>query len=246
MRAAFVLLALVLLVVAFVAEAPATLLDRRVQEATRGAVRLADARGTVWSGRAMLADAQGRWRVPLAWRAAPAGVLAGRVDVSLVPQAPGEPRGSVAIAEQDLAVSDLDLRLPAAVVESAWQRAPAPRFDGTLLITSPAFRRTGARVDGSLDARWENARVTFAGMALALGTLQAEARPADGATRVKLRNRGGDVALDGELRVQDDAVQLDLHLTPAATLAPPLALLVRSLGAVEADGRVHVTWQAKR
>ena len=50
MRAAFVLLVLVLLVAAFAVEL-AMLLDRRIEQATGGVVRLADARGTVWSGR---------------------------------------------------------------------------------------------------------------------------------------------------------------------------------------------------
>jgi len=246
MRAAFVLLVLVLLVVAFAAQAPATLLDRRVERATGGALRLADATGTVWSGRATLADARGRWRLPLGWRTDPLALLTGRLGVTLVPASVDEPRGVVVVGEQEVAATDLELRLPAGVLESAWPGAPAPRFDGRLIVTSPTLRRVGARVDAAVDARWERARVSFGGLALPLGTVDATARPEAGATRVTLRNRGGDVGIDGEVVVQDDAVRLDGRLTPSPTLAAPLAMIVRSLGAVEADGRVHVTWQARR
>jgi general secretion pathway protein N len=247
MRAAFVLLVLVLLVAAFAVEAPATLLDRRIEQATGGVLRLGDARGTVWSGRGTLADARGRWRLPLGWRSDPVALFTGRLAVTLVPASPDEPRGTVTIGEQELGATDLALRLPAGIIESAWPGNPAPRFDGRLVVTAPSWRRVGARMDGALDARWEDARVSFGGLAVSLGTVDATARPADGAvTRVALRNRGGDVAIDGEAIVQDDGVRLDARLTPAPTLAAPLAMIVRSLGTVEPDGRVHVTWQARR
>src|SRR6478609_12247764 len=124
MRAAFVLLVLVLLVVAFAIEAPATLLDRRIDGASGGVLRLADARGTVWAGRGTLADARGRWRLPLGWRSDPVALLAGRLAVTLVPTAPDEPRGRVTIGEQELGATDLELRLPAGVIESAWPGTP--------------------------------------------------------------------------------------------------------------------------
>lgn len=247
MRAAFVLLVLALLVAAFAVEAPATLLDRRIEQATGGVVRLADARGTVWSGRGTLADARGRWRIPLGWRSDPVALLTGRLAVTLVPASADEPRGVVTVGEQELGASDLAVRLPAGVFESVWAGNPAPRFDGRLVVTTPSWRRIGTRIDGALDARWENARVSLGGLSLALGTVDAAARPADsGATRVALRNRGGDVAIDGEAIVQDDGVRLDARLASAPGLAAPLAMIVRSLGTVEPDGRVHVTWQARR
>jgi general secretion pathway protein N len=246
MRAAFVLLLLVLLVVAFAAQAPATLLDRRIDRATGGALRFADATGTVWSGHATLADAKGRWRLPLGWRTDPLALLGGRMRVMLVPASADEPRGVVVAGEQDLTATDLELRLPAAVIETAWPGPPALRFDGQLVVTSPSLRRVGTRVDGALDARWDGARVSFGGLVLPLGTVDATARPEPGATRVTLRNRGGDVAIEGEVVVQDDGVRLDARLLPSPALAAPLAVIVRSLGVVEADGRVHVTWQARR
>jgi len=247
MRAAFVLLVLVLLVAAFAVEAPATLIDRRVERASGGVLRLADATGTVWSGRGTLADARGRWRLPLGWRADPVALLAGRLAFTLVPASADEPRGVVMLGEQEVGATDLALRLPAAMLESAWPANPVPRFEGRLVVTSPSLRRVGARIEGALDARWEDARISLGGLALALGVVEATARPGDrGVTRVALRNRGGDVAIDGEMTVQDDGVRLDARLAPAPSLAPPLALIVRSLGTVEPDGRVHVAWQARR
>ena len=68
MRAVAVLVALVLLAAALAALAPATLIDARVAARTRDRVRLAEASGTVWSGEGTLADAAGRWRLPVSWR----------------------------------------------------------------------------------------------------------------------------------------------------------------------------------
>jgi len=48
------------------------------------------------------------------------------------------------------------------------------------------------------------------------------------------------------MRVTPQAYALDATLTPASTLAPAVALLVRSLGTPADNGAVHVTWQARR
>jgi hypothetical protein len=246
MRAAFALVALLLIVGALVAQAPATLLDRRLADATRGAVRLADARGTVWSGGADVADAKGRWTVPVAWRVDPLAALKGEIAVTLLPAGPATARGAVVLRESELRATALDVVLPATILESVWTDAPVPRFDGVLHLRAPSWRIADARSEGAADLRWERAGVALAGFALNLGVVDAAARPGDGGTVVTLRNRGGHVAIDGELRVRDDGVRLDARLTPAAGLAAPLALLVRSLGTPDAAGSVRVTWQRRR
>ncbi len=246
MRVAVALLALVFLAVALAALAPATLLDARVAAATRGAVLLADTGGTVWSGTARLADARGRWSVPIAWRTDALALLGGELAVTLLPAEGNGARGEIVLDGQAVRLANLDVAVPAAMLASAWTRGPVPQFGGSIALRAPAFRLKGARSAGALDARWERARLTVLGVTLDLGSVDAQARPAGDATRVALSNQGGEVAISGEVRVRDDGLQLDALLTPAASLPPALALLIRSLGAPAPDGAVRVVWQGRR
>jgi hypothetical protein len=247
MRAAVALLAaLVLLVAAFAALVPATLVDARVAALTRDRVRLAQASGTVWSGEGQLCEAAGRWCIPVAWTLQPAALLRGALDVTLVPRADAPTRGGVVAQDGTLALRDVHLEVPAAAIESAWKRSPVPQFEGNLVLDAPAFRSDGARSDGALDLRWQRARAGLAGTAMDLGTVEAHARGTEGGVTVDLGNHGGDVAITGVFRITPQAYALDATLTPATTLAPALALLVRSLGTPAPDGSVHVTWQGPR
>lgn len=246
MRAAFALCALILLVAAFALLAPARLIDARVAAASNGRVRLAEAEGTVWHGRGVLADAQGRWRVPVAWQADPLPLARGTVALTLLPTVEGGPRG-VVLAEGDaVSLRDLHLELPAAAVESAWTRPPAPRLDGSIVVDAPAFRTDGLQVDGSFDVRWSRARIGLAGIAASLGTVEAHARPAEDGMIVALANTGGDVALHGNLTWRDGRAALDATLAPAPGAPAALSAALRALGPADADGTVHLAWQARR
>jgi len=245
-RAAAVLVALVLLVAAFALLAPATLVDARVAAVTHDRVRLAQARGTVWSGEGQLCDASGRWRIPVAWRVGAASLLRGALDVTLLPRADATARGSLVAHDGTLAVRDLHLELPAAALETAWSRPPVPWFEGELVADAPAFRSDGARSEGGFELRWQRARAGLAGVALDLGVVEAHAKAADGGVSVEIGNRGGELGIAGVFRILQQSYTLDATLTPATSLPPPLAMIVRSLGQAAPDGSVHVTWQGRR
>lgn len=246
MRATLALAALLLLVVAFAALAPATLVDARIAALTRDTLRLADASGTVWSGGGALSDARGRWRLPVSWRLDAAALLRGALRVDLRPTAGGTARGTLGAADNTLELTALHVEVPAAALESAWTRTPVPRFEGVIVADTPSFRTDGMRTDGTLDLRWERARVALLGVALDLGTVEASVRPNAMGTTVALRNRGGDVALRGEARAEGNAFTLDATLTPSPALPQPALLALRALGAGAPDGSVHVKWQGQR
>jgi general secretion pathway protein N len=245
-KASFALAALVLLVAAFALLAPATLLDARIAAMTHDTVRLADASGTVWRGSGTLGDAQGRWRLPLAWRIGVWDALRGALRLELVPDARTRARGVVRAGGDTLAFSTLHLEVPAEAVTSAWTRPPVPRFSGTIVADAPSFRTDGTHVDGALDLRWDRAAVALAGVVVDLGTVEASARPGAGGMTVALRNRGGDVALTGEVRARGNDLALDATLKPAPTFAGPALVALRALGPAAADGSVHVTWHGPR
>ena len=246
MRAGFALLALVLLVVAFAALAPATLVDQRVASATEGRLRLADARGTAWDGSGMLADARGAWRVPIAWRLDAWPLVRGALALRLQPAGTGDPRGSLLAEGNTLRIDGLHLELPAAAIETAWRRPPVPRLGGTIGVDAPAFATDGTRSDGAFDVRWSRATVALGGLRAALGTVEAHGRSGEGGLVVALSSSGGDAVLRGTATVRNGSVAVDATLTPTPALAPAAAAALRALGPAGPDGSVHVTWQARR
>ena len=246
MRAVFALCALVLLVVAFAWLAPASLVDERVASASGGRVRLADAAGTVWHGAGVLTDAQGRWRIPLAWRVDALPLARGALSLTLVPAAGDDPQGALVADSDTLRITGLRVAIPAAALETLWPRPPVPRLDGVLSLDAPAFTTDGRKADGAFDLRWSRASVSFAGLRASLGTVEARAQPAQDALLIALSNQGGDVTLRGNATLRNDSVAVDATLTPLPTLAPAVAAGLRALGPADPDGTVHLAWQKRR
>ena len=72
MKFVAVLMAFAVLLLAAVALfAPATLLDARLNAATGGQLRLADATGSAWNGRGLVTNAQRTWSIPVGWKVDP-------------------------------------------------------------------------------------------------------------------------------------------------------------------------------
>ena len=245
MRAFVASCALILLVAAFALTAPASIVDARVRDATRGRLRLAEASGTVWRGQGVVAEADGRWRVPVAWRVDALALLRGALAIALVPTDTATARGTLAAGDDTLQFTDVHVELPAAAIEAAWSRPPVPRLDGLITVDAPSFRVQGRRTDGGFDLEWSRARIGLAGFGASLGTVAAHARPAPGGTDIALESQGGDVLLRGTATWRDGRAAVDATLTPAATLPPAMATALRALGRAEPDGSVRVSWQGQ-
>ncbi len=109
---------LMLFALALLWQAPATLIDRSLSRATGDALRLAEARGTVWSGQAVVARSlpgAERWRpqMPVEWRFDAARLL----DKSLAWRisSGGVPVAVVGVGTDGFFASDLHLRGPASM-----------------------------------------------------------------------------------------------------------------------------------
>src|SRR4051812_14089741 len=106
-------------VIALVIAAPATLIDAVLRNTGDSRLRLADARGTVWSGSGQLElrDAGGHNGVAksVAWRVLPSSLWRGHlvceVELDHAPK-----RFAVAISLSQVEVADADFELPAAVL----------------------------------------------------------------------------------------------------------------------------------
>ncbi len=243
-RLALVVILLVALAVAVVAFLPASLVDGRLAAMTEGRLRVADAAGTVWSGRGTLADASGTWRIPFRWRIDPLDVLRGKHEVTLLPpdDAAG-PRGVIGVRNNGVDVRDLALEAPASALAAAFPTGVAPTLGGTLGVTSPAMSLAHGEPSGTLDARWTGARIV-AGDAIAdLGTVHLAAKPQGNGLAGTIANDGGNVRVEGTLTYASPTLAMDATLTPAADAPPTIVRLLAALGAQDSAGRTRIVWR---
>jgi hypothetical protein len=227
---------LLLLIAAFVALAPATLVDSLIASASERRFRLADATGTVWRGAGALTDASGAWRLPLAWHASPLAALRGAIDVELAPA------GRI-VANGGISLSDLRVALPARALASVLPSVPAIDTGGELLLDAPAFRYDGRSGDGALTLKWDNARAVVNGALVDLGSVNARVAPRGAELAGTLSNQGGALRVAGDFSASSDQVAFNGTLTPQASLPPDVARALSALGPADATGAIRVAWR---
>ena len=139
---------------------PATLVDTLLQRASDGRVRLAEARGTLWSGAGYLETRDTRRQTgiarKLAWDCAPGSLLRGHL-VCAVELAASPRRFGVTLFPTSISVADADLSVPAAMLGLGLPKLAPWGLGGDLLlrITDLAFRRSG--VQGNATLEWRRA-----------------------------------------------------------------------------------------
>src|SRR5262249_48970118 len=154
-------LVVLIAIAAFIAFAPASLVDSVLSERTRGGLRMADASGTLLHGRGVVSDQRGVLRVPVAWRVSLAQLFRGNLGIALEPEDDARrPRGIVARRDGGWVVTGLDLRLSAASL-GAVLPALAPKLGGELAISAPAFRYQDRLGEGRIDVVWSSASVAL-------------------------------------------------------------------------------------
>lgn len=244
MRRAFLVLVFVAaLAIGVIAFLPASIVDGRIAAATDGRLRVAEASGTIWNGQGVLGDATGAWRVPFAWRIDPLAVLRGEREVTLLPAAgAATPAGTIAIAGNTAVVRELTLELPAAALVALAPSRAILAAGGTVSIVAPSLRLDPAAPDGTLDARWSNARIVTALAAAELGTVRLAVRPQGGSLAGTLTNEGGDVTIDGTARYAAPTLAVEATLAAVPSAPPPIAQLLGMLGPAS-DGRVRIAWR---
>jgi len=176
-----------------VATAPATLLDAGLQQASDGRLRLAEARGTLWSGsgKIEIRDANRRSGIAsnVAWHILPLHALRGRLlyQVALDHAVKHFP---VTITLQRVEFADADINLPAVALALAVSKL-APLM---LHVNRLAFAR--GTVHGSATLQWR-----AAGSALTrvspLGDYEVRLESDGSSLRAFLRTLQGPLQLDG-------------------------------------------------
>jgi len=234
-----------LLLAALTLFAPATLLDARLVAATRGQLRLADAAGTVWSGRGLVTNAQRTWSLPISWKVDPLGIARGDWVVTLQAAEGGDlPRGDVAVRDATLALDGVAFTLPATAFIGTIAAGNAMAFGGYVAFDAPHMSFRGNGGDGFATARWSGARIAGNAGTLALGTVTANFAPRNGRLQGRVENRGGDVRIDGEFAWGNTGIEVSATLAALPSTPPAVVRALAALGTPDANGAVRVQWRS--
>jgi general secretion pathway protein N len=185
---------------ALIAFAPATLVDARLERASDGRLRLAEAQGSLWSGAGWIEirDADGRAGVAkrLAWRVLPGPLLRARLvaEVELDHAARPFP---VTVSLSRIEIADAGISVPAAVLGLGMPRIAPLRLTGDVLVDIPHLSVERGRMDGDATLKWR-----AAGSALTpispLGDYEVRFKAVGPAVHAALRTLEGPLQLEGK------------------------------------------------
>lgn len=239
---------LLLLLLALVLRAPATLFDSRLEAASAGRLRLANAAGTVWNGSGDVRIVAGDSAIPVTWHVAAWPLLRGRLRGSLVTDDATAP-ADFDVGGGDFDIRNLSLTLPA---QSILRGAGAPALasaGGTMRLRATALAKRGDSLDGDLNLRWSKATLGAVGMMpdVALGEVRFDGTGQSGALNGTLSNEGGEVDISGTASVSlDGRGRISATLRARTGLDPERAKTISralaTVGAPDADGGYRFVW----
>jgi hypothetical protein len=199
-------------VLAIVAFAPATLADERLASASGGRLRLSAAAGSIWQGRGVVVDTRGAARVPIEWQVDLWSLIAGPPSITL---------------------RAFDAAVPAFAVDAA--------AGGTLSLSAPSFVVEGERVTGDVAVNWRGARIALAPSSmLDLGSVHAALSGKGETLEGPVEARGGQLLAKGTLALSARSLRLDVDVVPAPGAPAEVRELVARLGVPDARGNVRV------
>jgi hypothetical protein len=217
MRRTFLMIgALIAFTIVVAAMAPASLAGVAVERASRGVLSLADAQGSFWRGRGMLAAAPS-FRLPLAWTIDPWPLLRGELRVRIVPPtaAASAPRAEIAARRDAVALREVDVALPMDAVASLAPRSGI-RVGGDVRVVTQALDWTPATFTGDVRLDWQDAHFAIANEpAILLGTVRAALSAAGDRLAGPLTSEGGTFEVRGSLGVATNgAPNVSVTMTP--------------------------------
>jgi len=140
--------------------APATLVDAGLQRASDGRVRLAEARGTLWSGSGQIEirDAGGSAGLgnSLSWQFEPRALLRGALRFELDLGAALK-RFPVTISRSGIDIGEAQFVVPAAVLGLAVRRLALLKPTGDLVVRTSALSLRAGALSGNALVQWHAA-----------------------------------------------------------------------------------------
>jgi general secretion pathway protein N len=182
------------------ATAPATLLDAGLQSASQGRLRLAEARGTLWSGSGQIEirDTGGRAGVAqnLSWRLLPASLLRGRL-VCEVGLDRADRSFPLTLSFTRIELANADVRLPAAVLGLGVPKLAPLGLTGEVLIHVARLSLARDAVEGNVTLQWRAAGSTLTPVS-PLGDYELRLDGEGRTIHAYLRTVAGPLRLDGK------------------------------------------------
>ncbi|MDR0770918.1 MAG: type II secretion system protein N [Burkholderiales bacterium] len=234
-----IFLALLLIAVALIVFAPASLLDRGLDKTSRGQWRLAETSGTLWNGSGMLVHAQGAVLTPLRWRFEPSALLSGAARWRLLADET-TPRltGVLTFSRRGIGLDGLSLHTSAAVLQPLLPPEMIQAMEGALVIDAPALLLNEKGQEGRISGRWQNAQMVFQEIPVDLGNVSFNVDSGQQGSHSIIKNEGGAVSLDGDFQtgIPGKPARGTLKITPRPDTPEALLQLLSAFGQPDAQG----------
>ena len=225
-----------------IAIAPATLIDARLAQASAGALRLAEAGGTLWSGTGQIEilDANHASGVAksIAWRFRPAYLLRGKLvyEVMLDHALHGFP---VTVSATGVEVVNADINLPAAALGLGVPKLAPLGLTGDMQLHIARFAFGRGTFRGNASLQWHGAGSAFTPIS-PLGDYELRLDGDGAALRASLRTLRGPLQLSGQgswARGRNPIFQGSARVAPPQQqrLAPLLRMIAVERGAGRFD-----------
>jgi general secretion pathway protein N len=238
----------VLLGITLLIFAPAGLLDARVNAASDGRARIANASGTLWHGSGELVLLPAGTREPLFWRLEAWPLLRGEIRATIALDAEGARSATLAYGRNRLEVRDLDVSLPAqSVLLAAAPKTPIV-VGGSFALHVERLVQLPDLLDVQLSGEWRGSSIpgSSADAPISLGDVRIALNGRGAVVNGPLRNSGGDVEIDGQVEIgAAGAAKLDATVRPRSSdreRADRIAVALGTLGAPDGRGGYRVTW----
>jgi general secretion pathway protein N len=183
-----------------IATAPASLIDARLEEASEGRLRLAEAHGTLWSGTGQI-EMRDRMRQSgiaksITWQVLPAYLLRGQLRCEIGLDLASK-RFPVTISRTRIEVADADINLPAAALGLALPKLAPLGLTGEALLHVARLSFGRSAIQGNATLQWRSAGSAFTRVS-PLGDYELRLEGEGAAVRASLRTLQGPLQLDGQ------------------------------------------------
>jgi len=206
----------------------------------QGRLRLIDARGTVWSGSALLGLSDGRqvMLVPgrLSWKIGLAAIASGRVTADLSHPALSAPL-AVSLTAKSIALKAGQAELPAALLVALGAPFNTVRPGGALGLRWTDVEFKGGVLAGNVQIDWREAQSALSTVA-PLGSYRLQVTGAGDTARLQLDTVRGPLRLQGSGTVKGGRVSFKGLASADPEMRPALIGLIGVLGSRVGDQAV--------